>query len=138
MNRIFKFRVWHNTLNVFLAPGEWVIDLDGKLRFIDFGCLNGGEDSVVYPPADEKLYVIQQSTGLKDKNGREIYEGDVLEGQDTQTFYDKLFVRYEPDYGGYSFNYPFDSHNVWQHWFKQLSNLEIIGNILENPDLAKV
>lgn len=80
----------------------------------------------VYSWSDK--YIRAQFTGLKDKDGKEIYEGDILKHPDG----DKGFVRF--DYGWaiqYSDTY---SHDMPKYY---CDNLEIIGNIFENPDLTK-
>ena len=70
-------------------------------------------------------YEVMQFTGLKDKNGKEIYEGDILEFTDQTTSLSKPFkIRETVKYLGCSF-YPNFGANEG----------EIIGNIYENPDL---
>lgn len=72
-------------------------------------------------------YFVQQYTGIKDKHGREIYEGDILTGlmidwATTRTF----VVSFDVEEGGYR----------WYQW--ALDSLEIIGNVFENPELLGV
>ena len=74
---------------------------------------------------------IGEYTGLKDKNGMEIFEGDVLRYETTQglsgpehTWHGPLVVEWK-SYG-------------WQPFFGQMpERCEIIGNIYENPELLK-
>ena len=70
---------------------------------------------------------IGQFTGLHDKNGKEIYEGDVLE----DTLGRKILVEYYKD--GFWLNASFDG----AEWcLRQVnSSSKIIGNIYENPEL---
>lgn len=97
----------------------------------------------------EKIY---QCTGLKDKNGKLIYEGDIL---DLYVSSKKLY-RYEVKYEIGSFmlvsqDEIFDFPNVWNDYVYPLSQLyyeyqneenciyecEIIGNVYENPELLE-
>lgn len=94
------------------ADGEDVNQWDTKLpRVSDFGELLRCE-----------CVPIMQFTGLKDNNGREIYEGDIL-----NIFMDGIpfhVVKHEALDGGY---YGWNVNDVWI--------TEVIGNIHENPEL---
>jgi len=74
---------------------------------------------------DEREGIVMQYTGLKDKNGVEIYEGDVVKGVgehegQSEVFCDNILW------------YPFQYLSDYQG-----ENFEIIGNIYENPELIK-
>src|SRR3989304_9140917 len=78
-------------------------------------------------------FEIMQYTGLKDKNGKEIYEGDILRTNEHIDF----IVWNEKKCG---FSYSNDKSNMsLPQWFEhgQYSGTEIIGNIYENPELLK-
>ena len=80
---------------------------------------------------DSEHFEVCQYTGLKDKNGKEIWEGDVVSGKACNDepleicFIDACFELY--DRGG---NYYGDLKQIY-------SMLEVIGNIYENPELLK-
>jgi uncharacterized phage protein (TIGR01671 family) len=72
-------------------------------------------------------YEIQQYTGLKDKNGKEIYEGDIILGE----FYDTEYHHAETIKHEVVFNN--GAYNIASsNWHKP--TLEIIGNIFETPE----
>lgn len=83
---------------------------------------------------------LMESTGLKDRNGTEIYEGDIINykyGRHTST---QFVVKYD------EFQATFvvvDNHNDLIYTFReladyiQLNSLEVIGNIYENKELLE-
>ncbi|EGO2670917.1 hypothetical protein ELZ29_07195 [Enterococcus faecalis] len=77
---------------------------------------------------DEFPYVIMQSTGLKDKNGVEIFEGDI--GWD-----DHLEVHGQVIFENGAFKYEWD--NISEDLFEVTDDIEIVGNIYENSELLE-
>jgi uncharacterized phage protein (TIGR01671 family) len=146
--REIKFRAWDN------KKKEWLLgyELKNLGGFSLFGelMLLGEWSSVLstflfsrngYTSDD---LIVMQFTGLKDKNGKEIYEGDYLVvwelGCDTDKF------TYEVKWCGGE-DYPaFDLVGWPNEEINGLSELvqsgdweyEVIGNIYENPELVKV
>jgi len=112
MSREIKFRIWNG--KEFLGPAT-PKDL-----------IQGFPGPESYGFTDDLVF--QQFTGLTDKNGREIYEGDICKGLvdcGPGGFIEHLFpILYDP-IKGYQ----------WECFF--LPKLEIIGNIFENPYLNK-
>jgi uncharacterized phage protein (TIGR01671 family) len=76
---------------------------------------------------------LMQSTGLKDKNGKEIFEGDVLGTKDGLL---NGVVEYRSDLGMWTNS--LISYNNFERLCNVAGSREIIGNIYENRDLLEV
>lgn len=78
---------------------------------------------------------IMQYTGLHDKNGKEIYEGDIVEAWDRGRKA-RFEVRYRNEGAPMFILYPAYQHNeFWNLHGPEDTSAEVIGNIYENPEL---
>lgn len=140
--REIKFRAWHETNKtmVYFNPKKAF-----KATYIGGHLLRLIKD---------KSEFLMQYTGLKDGNGVEIYEGDIVTDKynrimqvvwcpDLELGTEKIsrlhFARWEFKViknmkGDYSDNFTFRAMN---DWFYPKNCVEIIGNIYENPELLK-
>jgi len=116
--RELKFRAWDKK-NKMWCGEHLAITIDGKKMYWS----DSGEEV-----NKEKLDIVLMAyTGLQDKNGKEIYEGDIVE---------------DPKLGKAEIRFLNASFVVWakgtQHWVlgqKRAFNSKVIGNIYENPEL---
>lgn len=141
--RQIKFRAYDKARKEYLSAGKI------------FLTINGGKnptDSVQYLDVlrDPNMYagrfVIEQFTGLHDKNGKEIWEGDIFK-EDNSGIVRSVFwvpggLAFEDNPVSFGYDhrapvYPYSSIAEMQNasWLSQCC--EIIGNIHDNPDLLK-
>ena len=128
MQKEIKFRGKH------IDTGEWY-----------FGCLLEGEDNIfirdkvrhekhgylTHPVIPE---TIGQFTGLKDKNGVEIYEGDILIDKNN-VVKDIILVLWNDKYAGFTLHCDNWACLAFFYEYLDVNKVEVIGNIHDNPEL---
>ena len=90
-------------------------------------------DGITYMVSAEDL-VLMQSTGLKDKNGKEVFVGDIIKC--TRGCLHEVYI--EKEYGGTYFGgMPAVYLKGMREGYAWTEHEEIIGNIYENPELLE-
>lgn len=121
-----KFKVWDKFAKKFVD--HVYIGLNGKVRY--FGYEGDFEED------DISQFSIAQWTGLLDKNGKEIYEGDVIQSEINNParyaveFIEGCFCATNPKLE----NYPTDLNHFY---CGDSCIIEVIGNIYEHPELTQ-
>jgi len=122
--REIKFRVWHKEKKEMLKPTFIAVNnLDNVLYYDTLA------DEWFRIKNPENL-ALMQYTGLRDMNGKEIYEGDILE--DAKGQYGKVF--YKTSTASFAVNWRMrDGSYMTDECFYGV----VVGNIFENPELLK-
>lgn len=139
MNREIKFRAWDN------INKKWLLgyDLPRSGGFSMHGeCMMFGEYQQVLSQFPLKLLdelKIMQFTGLKDANGTDIYEGDIISPIEVDEKYKSVNYPIEWDNNTARFAYRYGQDewkvlNIDQSFMEQC-NMKVIGNIHQNPEL---
>ncbi len=117
-NDRFRNRVWDSMLNKYLHENEYYISSWGGIGF--FNHEGRGE-------FDPNRYIKQQSTGLKDMNGKLIFQGDRVEA---------TFTKRTIEFKDGGFGWQAISHDGFVKINQEMaSRFRIIGNIYEHKHL---
>ena len=125
-----RFRAWDSAKKE-MFKDTFAITESGRVIVVE-------QEDVMCPPdyVFVDYLVIMQSTGLKDKNGKEIFEGDIVDYKGREAV-----VKWHGSYA--SFIYRFvdglqERVSEWDPLFLACYHFEVIGNIYENPELLEV
>ncbi|MDW8637051.1 YopX family protein [Streptococcus suis] len=125
-----KFRAW-DTVKKSMSEAEAIVYVEEKVYPIYSKVIRR------YIPFSEAI--LMQSTGLFDKNGKEIFEGDIIVAMSQGV---KAIGEVKRRIDGYWLMYPSWQHGELWHIVENVdtgeTGVEIIGNIYENPELVEV
>lgn len=129
---LLQFRAWNKKTQSFIDYGDLVLDLrSGKIYAGDIGLVESTIDVT-------DQIELMQSTGMKDKNGVEIFEGDVVITSKGAIGY----VAYLQQEAGFvvvlkKSDYRLGHRNTGESYDVATAH-EVIGNIYENSELLEV
>jgi uncharacterized phage protein (TIGR01671 family) len=141
MNREIKFRAWNKFVKKMIYFNNPHFNVEYRLFCFDstdrdevgyqndlpgsYGMVKDDSSMTSYPTDTEKLidWEVMQYTGIKDKNGKEIYEDDIV-----QTYFDNGDERMKVKV--FFQNGRFELNN-------NSNEVKVIGNIYENKELLK-
>lgn len=125
-----KYRAWYKEWKEMGRVGEIRFDLDGSVSVVLFK----GNYLDVSGPREKIIFM--QSTGFKDKNGKEIFEKDILDYNGR-----KAIVKWHGSYASFIYEFVDELKNrttEWKPLYLSYYHFEIIGNIYENQELLEV
>ncbi|NSM31424.1 hypothetical protein HRE39_09500 [Enterococcus faecalis] len=129
-----KFRAWDKNTNDMVNVKTIDLEKDGSIGcIVDYSGIN----------LDVSECVLMQSTGLKDKNGVEIFEGDVVkvtDGKSEEDSYISAVKNYSNEgYPAFDIEYPptyhYESNVLSAIMCNVFETIEVIGNVYEDGDL---
>lgn len=115
-----KFRAWDKENKTMMITTDLVIDFNGNVCTFDWDGNKGLEKNII----------LMQYTGLLDKQGKKIYEGDIVKSDWYEDIQRITGAKIIFSAGRFTcLGLKFDLY--------EMPELEVIGNIYENPELIK-
>ena len=123
-----RYRAW-DTTNKEMFKDTFSITESGQVVVVE-------QEDVMCPPDYVFVdnLVIMQSTGLKDKNGKEIFEGDIVK-MSKDVYSEPTYYEVVRHYGG-AYRLESKQHGC-ELWLRH-TDCEVVGNVYENPELLEV
>lgn len=123
-----RFRAWHRELGRMMSISDMWFNVDslGEIGLND-AVMN---DYITVSPDEIEL---MQSTGLKDKNGKEIFEGDIVDYKGR-----KAVIKWHGSYASFIYRFIDELQgrkSEWDPLYLAYFRVEVIGNIYENKEL---
>jgi uncharacterized phage protein (TIGR01671 family) len=140
VSREIRFRAWDREKEAMYFDVQNVYDCAPEgtdAHFQAFGQFISGGKWIEFSEHQAGRFALMQYTGLKDKNGKEIYEGDLLRELNhwpasyTTKKHGTVYLPVQFKDGGYFYG---EDEVLSGH---DTGHLEVIGNIYENPELLK-
>ena len=125
-----RYRAWMKSL-------KWMCDVTNisfDSKFVDI-CQQGDTERYTEMSVEFDEITLMQSTGLFDRNGKEIFEGDILDYKGR-----KALVRWHGSYASFIYRFVDELQKrktEWKPLYLAYMKCEIIGNIYENPELLE-
>ncbi|OTQ88430.1 hypothetical protein BG30_00230 [Bacillus subtilis subsp. subtilis] len=172
--REIKFRAWSNKYQHMFRVSEisqdrsgythGIVDAEFKNEFepefdspfawigrVDFKKSSDGRVAALGQNPDDEPFYLMQYTGLKDKNGREIYEGDILKrtvtiivygsGKPPEDVVEYMKVEYREDYAGFYISerplHAYVDNTLDIDTGCRCTKPEVIGDVYRNPKLLE-
>ena len=124
-----RYRAWHKTWEELGEVKRIRFDNEGNVTTVLF------EGKILGVNTHVDKIKLMQSTGLVDKNGKEIFEGDILDYHGR-----KALVRWHGSYASFIYRFADElqkRNSEWKPLYLAYMKCEIIGNIYENPELLE-
>lgn len=124
---ISKFRAWDSVEKKFVE--HFFITGNGLICNMEKPTLDYTLPTLV----EKSALILMQSTGLKDKNGKEIFEGDIVK-MAKDVYSEPTYYEVVRHYGG-AYRLESKQHGC-ELWLRH-NGCEVVGNIYENPELLE-
>lgn len=124
-----KFRAWDGAKKE-MFKDTFAITESGQVVVVEQEFVTSSPDYVFVDHL-----VIMQSTGIKDKNGKEIFEGDIVDYKGR-----KAIIKWHGSYASFIYRFVDEMQervSEWEPLFLAYHHFEIIGNVYENKEFLE-